>query len=466
MKGKQLAILLLVVLVLGGLWYLAGGLRNGVWSETGSGGGNKVVEFPLNDVTQVVIKNSTGDLHLVKKSDQWTVQERAGYPANFELVSGFLRKLWELKRLQVVKVGPSQLPRLDLADPGKDKDKDAKGTGTEVELLGADGKPYAAVLLGKKYLRKSAGGGEMDFGGMGGADGVPAGRYVKRVGGETVSLVSETFSDANPKPASWLSKDFVKITDPKMITLAGTTDSRHWSISRNGASEPWTLAGAKPDEAVDASKATSLIGTLPAMSFNDVLAPDDKIDEPVTTATIETFDGFRYELRIGPVRDDSYPVRIAVSASFPKERVAGKDEKPEDKKRLDEEFTTKQKQLADKLAAEKAFEGRPYLISKYTIDAFVKDRNDLLSVKPAATPAPTPAGGTIPAPATAIPAAAPTISPITVVTPALTVPLPQVQPATSPVSVAPLPTIPPTPVASPSVTLPVSAAPLSPSPTP
>ncbi len=451
MKGKQLAILLLVFAALGGLWYLAGGRRAGVWSETGSGGG-KVIEFPLNDVAQIVIASPAGSLHLVKKADEWTVQERAGYPANFETVSELLRKLWELKRVQVVKVGPSQLPRLELVEPGKG-DK----AGTEVQLLGADGKTLNAVLLGKKYLRKGEGAAAnpMDFGGMGGADGTPAGRYVKRVGGETVALVTQTFDDADPKPERWLSKDFVKIENPKTISVAGPTQTQHWSITHDSAADAWKFADARPDETLDATKVSGLNSTLASLSFTDVLVPDAKIVEPAIAVTIDTFDGFHYELKIGSAQGDSHPVLVKVSASFPKERTPGKDEKPEDKARLDNDFTASQKLLADKLAKEEALEGRPYLVAKYSLEALLKERSALATAKPAATPTPSlnPAADAVPAtpsiPVPAVTASPSPPNPTTIVTPPMPAPTPSLE-AIPPT--APQPLAVPTPATTPMVT--------------
>jgi hypothetical protein len=93
---------------------------------------------------------------------------------------------------------------------------------------------------------------------------------------------------------------------------------------------------------------------------------------------------------------ENYPVLISVIAQLPKERAPEKDEKAEDKTRLDQEFQTKQKQLADKLANEKKFENWPYLIPKTTVDQFLKDRNALLPDKPAA---PSPAATSSPTPA-------------------------------------------------------------------
>ena len=420
MKGKQLAILLVLVVVLGGAWYFLSERNRASWSATGGGGG-KVIEFPINDVARLVVKNSTGELNLVKKADVWTVQERADYPASFEQVSDLLRKLWELKIVQEVKAGASQLPRLELVEPGKG-DK----SGTLVEFKDKDGKILTAVLLGKKHMRASEGG-PMDFGGF------ATGRYVKPLAGAKISLVSEAFENAEPKPGRWLSKDFLKIENVKSVAVAGPTEAQHWTVMRDSAAADWKLADAKPDEKFDPAKASPLGSVFASPSFNDVLAPDAKpddtgLDKP-TTATIETFDGFRYELKIGKSNGENQPVQIAVSASFSKERTPGKDEKPEDKKRLDDDFTAKQKQFEEKLAKEKKFEGRAYLVAKFTVEPLLKERAALMADKPAETSA-TPAfpGGP---PTPAAPA------PVTVTTPPVSVPAPPKSEAVTPPIPAP-----------------------------
>jgi len=411
MKGKQLAILLVLVVVIGGAsWFLQKGNRSS-WSETGAGAGGKVVNLPLNDVTRIVIKTGDGEVNLVRKDDNWTVAERADYPANFEKVSDLLRKVWDLKTVQDVKVGPSQFTRLDLIEPGK-----GAAGGTFVEFKDKDNKRIEALLLGKKYLKK----GDSSLGDMGG---FPAGRYVMPAGKAKVSLVSETFEDAVAKPDQWLKRDFIKIETPKSITLAGTTDAQHWTLARENAAADWKLADAKPGEELDKTKVSSFGTIFSSANFNDVLAPgakpaDTGLDKPAV-ATIETTDNFTYKVKIGKLKDENYPVTVEVSANLAKERTPAKDEKPEDKTKKDDEFKTSLKKLEDKLAAEKKFEGRPYLVAKWTIDSLLKDRAALLvERKPELAPAPPATSSANP------PSALPPAPKIEAVTPPVSVPPP------------------------------------------
>jgi hypothetical protein len=342
MKGKQVAILLVLVVVLGTAGYLLQKKNQSSWSDSARGPSGKIVDFPINDVTLLTIKNPGGEVNVVRKDDDWVIRERGDYPANYEQVGGLLRKLWDLKPVQQVKVGASQLPRLELVEPGK-----GEPGGTVIELKGKDGNGLGGFLLGKPYLKKADGGApEMP--------GFPAGRYVMPVGSiNKVSLVSETFEDVEAKPERWLRRDFIKIENPKSIALAGQTDGMHWTVTREMSTAEWKLVDAKPEEKLDTAKTGSFASAFSSASFKDVLAADAKpeetgLDKPATL-TIETFDNFVYTLKIGKLTAESYPVLVSITANLAKERTPGKDEKPEDKTRLDEEFKTTSKRLEDKL---------------------------------------------------------------------------------------------------------------------
>jgi hypothetical protein len=290
---------------------------------------------------------------------------------------------------------------------------------------------------------------------------MPVGRYVLPVkDGAKVSLVSESLDEVNPKPESWLKRDFLKIENPKAITLAGAADTQKWKLTRENATADWKLEGAKEEEKIDAAKTGPIATAFAAPSFSDVLAPDAKpeetgLDKPTVT-TIETFDQFTYTLNIGKLTDNNYPVTVSVAAALPKERTAGKDEKPEDKAKLDEEFKATSKRLEEKLATEQKFAGRPFLISNSTIEQLVKDRTALLAEKKPETPA-----------ATTQPVSA-TTPPISVTTPPVSVPpVPApMPPAPTPVPPAPAPEPAPAPVPPVPTPVPPAPAPVPPAPTP
>jgi hypothetical protein len=393
MKGKQLALILVLLVALGAVALFLRNRNSASWRETATASNGKVLDFQLNDVVQVTIKENGAELSLVKKDDTWKVKERADYPADFEKVSALIRKLWELKPVQDVKVGPSQLSRLQLSEPAA-----GSNNGTLLDLKGTGDKRLAALLLGKKNLKNPD-----QPAGEGG--GVPSGRYVMgEDGSNRVFLVSDTFDEIQTKPEQWLSHDFVKAENAKSIAIVGTAPGMNWKIVRDAAASPWRFAEAKPGEELDTAKGSAIASIFTYAGFADVLAPDAALtetglDKP-STVRIETFDNLVYEVRIGKLMGENYPVLVSVKGELAKERTPAADEKPEDKDKLDLEFQKKQKQLTDKLATEQKLPARPYLIMKSTIDQVLKDRASLIAEKkpsPAPTAAAPPAGPKPPA---------------------------------------------------------------------
>jgi len=385
MSSRQLILILVAAAILGAIGWLLFNRGASSWESKPAIEGKRIVSFPLNDVTHITITEAAGTLNLAKKEEEWVVRERADYPANFEQVSRLLRKIWELKPVQQVKVGPSQFGRLNLTQP-----KTGADGGTLIDLKGNDEKRIAALLIGKQYLKKSEQG--FDRGA-----GLPAGRYVMpEDGSNQVSLVSDAFTEVTSKAERWLSRDFVKVEKPKTITLATSTPTKNWKVVRDTDAGPWKFADAKSSEDVDTVKTNALASSFGHINFADVLDPNAQpavtgLDKP-SVLTVETFDGFAYSLRIGKLSGENYPMAVSVSANLVRERSAAPDEKPEDKKKRDEEFQNKLKTLEEKLTKEKKFETRIYLVSKSTIEQMLKERSALIKTPPTPTPSVTPSG--------------------------------------------------------------------------
>jgi len=376
MNRKQLTFILIAFVVLGalGLWLRKSNLASFKTTE-GRMGQKALGDFDVNAVTQVTIKHGTNEVNLVKQDDLWTVRERGGYPANFTEVGDFLRKLWELKVAQPVAVGPSQLGRLELTTGAGEKNA------TQVDLKDKAGKPLRSLLLGKKHNRES-----QNPSPMGGDEGWPDGRYIM-VDNQpsSICLVSESMSNIEPKPEQWLNKDFFKVEKVRSVAVTYPVATNSWKLSRETETGEVKLADAKPEEKIDTSKTSGIMSALSFPSFNDVVA-DPKpevtgLDKP-TVAVLETFDNFTYNIKAGnKVGEESYYMTVNVTADIPKERTAGKDEKPEDKTKLDKEFTEKNQKLVDKLKQEQAYSKATYLVSKWTLDSLLKERHALLAEK-------------------------------------------------------------------------------------
>jgi len=375
MNRKQLTTLIVLVALVGGAgWFFLKRQQN-AYAPSGAKFGEKLFpKLTVNDVARIQVKSSSAELNLVKKDDLWRVQERGDYPANFSQISGLLLKAADLKIGQTEEVGPSQFARLELLDPSKGKD-----SGTLLDLKDVSGKTIQSAILGKKQIKKS------DRPSQFGEDGFPVGRYVLLPSDDkNVFLVSDALSEIEPKPENWLNKDFFKIEKTKSISMVSANATNSWHLSRTNETAAWTLAELKEGEELDSNKVSGVANSLSSPSFVDVATnakPEETgLDKPMV-ATLETFDGFTYTLNIGKTDAENYHLTMKVAADLPKARVAGADEKPEDKAKLDKEFADKHKSLEEKLKNEKAFEKWTYLVAKWTIDPLLRDRVQLMAEK-------------------------------------------------------------------------------------
>lgn len=380
MNRKQLVILLVLLVVIGGVGLLVEKNRNAATDTGARAEGGKLLgeHFPVNDVAAITIQQGTNELDLAKVDDRWVVRERNNYAADFSKISGFLVRTADLKVLQTEQVDPGDLSRMQLAAPGA-----VSGAGVLLTFKDKDGKAIRAVTLGKPHFQKPA-----QNSPMGGDESIPDGRFVL-AGNDTkdVLLVADPFSEAEPKPENWLNKDFFKVERPKTISLNYPEATNSWQISRVNETGDWKLAGPmKPDQTENTTNLPLVTSPFVAPSFDDVMAPTTKpevtgLDKPATM-TVETFDDFTYTIKIGKKSDDHYPVTMSVAANFPKDRIPAKDEKPEDKDKADKAWAERQKQLDASLKQAQAYQNWIYLVPGWSLDALLKTRNDLIMEKP------------------------------------------------------------------------------------
>ena len=374
MNRKQFLVLVLALVVLGA----AGGVllwqNMSAYQASGAKIGAKLMpQLKVADVARIELRDAKARATLIRKEQWWIVQERSGYPADFKAISDLIIKLADLKIVQAETVGESLLPRVELVEPGK-----GEGAGTQVELKDAAGKTLANVVLGKKVLKKDPGNPLPSA-----QDGVPAGRYVRLIGGK-----DRTRSWSCPIRFRSLkrSPDAGSTRPSSRSTASGRslfrTEARSCGKSRatsNGNSGNSREEGGE----VSAGAAGGAVNALSGLAFNDVAADAKPESEgkPVTV-TAETFDNLVYTLKIARLKSGSdYLVSVSVAGEPPRERPVEKGEKPEEKERRDKEFIETRKRLELRMAREKALASWTYVVDAKQLAPLLKPRDQLVARK-------------------------------------------------------------------------------------
>jgi hypothetical protein len=374
MNSKQLIKLLIIFVCIGGIGAFLVTQSNRSWSEGEQGIGGLLMgeDFPLNEISKLVFKSKDGEMSLSKVDDTWRVQDRGNYAADFGKIRELLLSVAETKVLRPMKVGESQLGRLELLAPGE-----GEKSGTLMSFYGEADKELGSLLLGKQSMRQSEsssfGGGEM-----------PDGRYLM-VNGDvgSISQVSEAFTSVEVEPKSWLDKSFFKVEKLKSVSVTHPDPIHSWRVSRESETGEMVLDGLGEKEELDSSRSYSLQNMLSSPSFNDVVDATATADTLGMVAPIkvvmDTFEAFVYDIEIGkPNEEEEYPMKVKVSAVIPEERTPGTDEKDEDKEALDKEFAESVQGKTEKLGSESSFEEHAFWVSKWTVDALIKHRSEYI----------------------------------------------------------------------------------------
>ena len=415
MKNKQLLIAIVVLVVLGAAVIFT---KEDSGKSSSSGESTKptnqvIKTLDATKLASITLTDSDGSVTVDQVDGKWSVTDRDGFPANFSNIQSLVDTVTELKILAKQKVGKSQLGRFELNDPAPE---DAKDAGTKLELKDADGNVLHSILFGKETQ------GQADPSSPFGPSGT--GRYVL-VAPNTVGEINETLSsDLKTSPADWLHKeDFLKVEKIKSIAVEQPNQADSWTLTRGKEGEDMSLTDAKPEEKLDSSKGNSAGRVLGSPSFDDIASKSAKPEETgmdkAVTATIDTFEGYNYVVKMAK-KDDEHYMSLAASGTRlaqadetaprtpqPDEsnpRAQAKDEKPEDAERLDKEHNAalanliaesekahaesqaklreeRDKTFADNLAKLAKLEGWTFKVSSYTFDAIYKTRAEMMEEK-------------------------------------------------------------------------------------
>jgi Domain of unknown function (DUF4340) len=239
-------------------------------------------------VAKIAVRSPSGTLTVEKKGDRWTVDERGGFPADFDKVRDFVLKAIALRIAQSEPIGEADRARFKL-------DSQA----TTVGFSDQAGKPLARLAIGEKYFKSEP---------EDRARAIGDGRYVTLPGDKRVYLVADPLTQASTSSADWVSTAGFAAEKVKSLEVRAPGGGG-WKIERAGDNADWKLAGASAAEKLEVTSANSAAYSLSEIALADV-APMEVtpaqtgLDQP-TVVTARTFDGLTYTLKLGKLQGEN-----------------------------------------------------------------------------------------------------------------------------------------------------------------
>jgi len=345
MNARFALILVVLLVILGGgallYQYQERSQRPG---NVGTLGRNLHKDLKAAEVSTIRLVEPKSTLTLQQKDDRWVIGERGDFPADVAKVREFVVQALALKVGQSEPIGEKDRARLNLDE-----------SGTQLEFAGADGKALSRLIVGKKYFKR-----EVDNPDKARADG----RFVALPDEpKMVYIVSDPLTQATTKSSEWIDKTSFKVERVKTLEVR-YPEGAGYRIERDGDNADWRLAGAKPDEKLEVTKANAASYSLGLLELADVAPKDTPLEEPVSIQA-STLDGLTYSIKVGKLQGDNYPV------SFSSSGTPRKDDK--DAERL--------KKVEERLPREKLLSGYVLLIPKSKLEDTLKKRAEMLEKK-------------------------------------------------------------------------------------
>ncbi len=359
MNKKQLISLVIIFLILAIVSFIIMNKGNEGWDKSDTSKGGKIFkDFTASKVAKIAIKKGVNSVIIAKKDNNWVVETRDNYPANFAKIRDVTLKIKELKVALKVTVGKSQYSKLQLDE----------NSATSVSFIDANNNKLATILLGKERMQKAANPNPM-YGGP-----RPDGRYILVDTIDKPLLITEPLSEIVDNSAEWINKDFIKIENVKSMKLK-QADKELWSMTKKDAK--FAIDNIQAGEDFDDNKVSNVSSAVKYMTFNDV--SKTKLENPYIL-TIETTDAIKYVLSLAK-KDAKCYLTVAIYANFAEKRTPKKDEKKEDTEKLDKEFAENLTKLKEKVAKEQKFHSWTFEITDYKYNGLVKLRKDLIKEK-------------------------------------------------------------------------------------
>ena len=368
MKRNHLILLALIAVVLGVIYFLR---QETAEESTAADTLLLPAEFSSDNVYSVRLEKDGKSITLERSAKGWQVKERAGYPADYNKLRELFVALCDARAARELTLDDAQAASLELTP---------ESGAVSVTLSDRDGKELRRLLFGKLYEKAGSAPAAADPFGMGGGMGA-SGRYLRLADGRSV-LVSKTFSEVDSSVPEWLDQEFFQISGLKRAVLRknGKTE---WELVEQGSPAALAPTGTVPaGKEVDTGKVDSFKSAFSWLRFSDVAkasAPGKEVPELELTDA----DSFVYLLRPVAGKDGKCSVQISVRYDGPVTRKAGKDEKKEEKEKLDREFAqTRTENLEKAKKLNERLSGWAYQVDQSVLENAELKRDSFFREKP------------------------------------------------------------------------------------
>jgi len=327
------------------------------------------LEKNINQAGGISIATPATTVHVIRKDNQWRVQEKHGYPAAISQVRQLLLGVGELTRLEPKTKNPSLYSEIDVRDI-TDKDSKAK----LIEITDDGGKTMAKLLVGKEQPNK--------------ADPTVK-EYFVRIPGEARSWLVSGNLIADPTTKRWLEPQLLDIEKRRIAKVTVKQASGDTVIVRKDSPDAsdFRLADAPKDAAIkSAFTVNDIANTMGRLTVDDVFQPQDlKLSaKPAFISTLETFDGLRVTLTASADQADPKKRYVTLDAAYDASLVKPAKPDGKDKSKARPAGKTPDQVKQEALDLETKFKPWVYALPPFQINNIDKKMSDLITVEKAA----------------------------------------------------------------------------------
>lgn len=270
----------------------------------GFSAGNAVFSsLDVNSVNRIDIRSMLGTSVLARTATGWVVESMHQYPAKFDQVAGFLRKLNDMEVGQIYRGGTDDVSELGLAHELSSPDQMVITIGTASKV-----DAYVLFIGSLKQPREASARGM----------GMPQGRYI-RIGEGPALLVDELFYDVPASSRDWADNQLLNIPlgDIAQYAIAGMKDEFIIRRDEDGNFMVGRLAENESVDQTSVQNALQMFGSLQFVSIANPALSDEAtgLSNPeMLTAT--TKDGFVYKILIGAAVSNDFMRTIKINVGY------------------------------------------------------------------------------------------------------------------------------------------------------